>query len=638
MDRSYDRIRASDAQPQPSPRWPTEVHSVPIRSPTAGPSHSCLASRHLAEGDGCQIFLDAPNPKSLLLKYISSGAISASDWRWVAMGPLRGASAILGVLLALSAGGCGAEDVTGEVAGEVTETADIADAQNHVEARFEGFIAPVDVAEEIIGDIGPCLPDCTDDPCSDDDGCGDFCAACEKGFVCVVEDDLAVCKDGCSSICLAVECGKSSGCECGPCDDGNLCTIDTCVLGLCSYLPNELPCDDGDICTIEDACSWGKCAGGTLKECDDGKVCTVDTCLPETGCEYTPDVSLCGNGQGCLTFVCDPIADCVATIVSNGEPCDDGNMCSQNNVCSEGTCQPGEQVDCDDGADCTIDSCDSNIGCVNAAIDGLCEDDDVCDGLLFCVPQIGCGSGPPLDCDDHVGCTADSCDPVLGCLNEVIELFCDDGNLCTGEEYCGLDSGCLPGVAIVCDDGSECTTDVCDPQSGQCDFELVAGGEPCQYDGNACVETAVCVGGTCEPDTYVDCSDGLDCTMDACSPEIGCVSVPEHAFCPHLETDCASGHCDPENGCVQIPKEDGVPCDLGDVCTVNDTCLAGSCNVGEEIDCSDDVPCTWDECTPFVGCENTPDDAECSDGDDCNGLEVCDLADGCLPGVPSDCD
>jgi hypothetical protein len=498
-------------------------------------------------------------------------------------------------------------------------------------------MAPVD-AFEIIEDVPSCLSDCSDDPCSDDDGCGEPCSVCEEGFVCVVEGDLAICKDDCDSICQAVECGLSGGCQCGQCNDENLCTLDLCVLGTCQHLPNEVPCDDGDKCTVEDSCSWGECTGGNLKECDDGKLCTTDGCQPDTGCEHIPDDSLCSNGLGCLTFVCDPIADCVPSIVSNGEPCDDGNMCSLNSVCFEGTCQPGDKVDCDDGADCTIDSCDWDVGCVNIVIDGLCEDDDVCDGLLFCDPQIGCASGPPLDCDDNVGCTSDSCDPVEGCLNEPIELFCDDGNLCNGEEYCSPDVGCLPGIAIACDDGSECTEDVCDPQTGLCDFLMIDEDEPCQYSGDLCVESAICGGGACEPDVYLDCSDGLDCTMDACGPEIGCVSVPEDAFCVHLESECASAICDVESGCLVLPVEDGQPCDNGDICTINDVCFEGLCAAEEGVDCDDGISCTLDECMPFAGCESMPDDAECDDGDDCNGLEFCDFVDGCLPGLPPDCD
>jgi hypothetical protein len=56
------------------------------------------------------------------------------------------------------------------------------------------------------------------------------------------------------------------------CDDGNVCTDDTCVIlpfpgGFCGYLPNTDPCDDGNICTSGDVCNAGTCAGTPIPDC-----------------------------------------------------------------------------------------------------------------------------------------------------------------------------------------------------------------------------------------------------------------------------------------------------------------------------------------------------------------------------------
>jgi hypothetical protein len=61
------------------------------------------------------------------------------------------------------------------------------------------------------------------------------------------------------------------------------------------------------------------------------------------------------------------------------------------------SCQAGTPVDPDDGVACTDDSCDE-VGdvVVNAASD--------------------------LNCDDADACTADSCDALLGCAHDPIEL------------------------------------------------------------------------------------------------------------------------------------------------------------------------------------------------------------------------
>jgi hypothetical protein len=53
----------------------------------------------------------------------------------------------------------------------------------------------------------------------------------------------------------------------------------------------------------------------------------------------------------------------------------------------------------------------------------------------------GCMSGTPLDCDDNVDCTADSCDPFAGCENTPEDSACDDGIDCTVDS-CDPVTGC----------------------------------------------------------------------------------------------------------------------------------------------------------------------------------------------------
>jgi len=80
------------------------------------------------------------------------------------------------------------------------------------------------------------------------------------------------------------------------------------------------------------------------------------------------------------------------------EQCDDGNLCNGMETCSASTgqCVPGSPVNCNDGT--------------------------VCNGTNFCDPATGlCHPGTPLNCNDGQFCTADSCDPVIGCVNEPIE-------------------------------------------------------------------------------------------------------------------------------------------------------------------------------------------------------------------------
>ena len=55
------------------------------------------------------------------------------------------------------------------------------------------------------------------------------------------------------------------------CDDGNVCTDDSCdeVLG-CQNTANVDSCDDGNACTENDVCTGGACTSGPAVDCDDG--------------------------------------------------------------------------------------------------------------------------------------------------------------------------------------------------------------------------------------------------------------------------------------------------------------------------------------------------------------------------------
>jgi alpha-mannosidase len=67
---------------------------------------------------------------------------------------------------------------------------------------------------------------------------------------------------------------------------------------------------------------------------------------------------------------------------------------------------------------------------------------------------------------------------------------------------------------------------------------------------------------------------------------------------------------------------------------------------GTAAECADADPCTTDGCTAAGLCEHTPstscspctEDADCDDANPCNGIETCDLANGCQMGQPLRCD
>ena len=110
--------------------------------------------------------------------------------------------------------------------------------------------------------------------------------------------------------------------------------------------------------------------------------------------------------------------------------------------------------------------------------------DDNCDGSIdeeptasgscasACTVSAQCVAGScqttPVVCNDGNPCTADGCDPLLGCQfpNRPNGFACSDGNVCNGEETC---------QAGVCQSGTPLTCDVCQT----CDSALGCTGAAC---------------------------------------------------------------------------------------------------------------------------------------------------------------
>lgn len=89
-------------------------------------------------------------------------------------------------------------------------------------------------------------------------------------------------------------------CAATDCDDGNMCTVDSCAEPVgCVHLPQPATCEvDGDVCTV-DECAAGACAAtGKVKGCSDGNPCTIDACK-QGACVSVPapDGAVCKGGD-----------------------------------------------------------------------------------------------------------------------------------------------------------------------------------------------------------------------------------------------------------------------------------------------------------------------------------------------------
>jgi hypothetical protein len=270
------------------------------------------------------------------------------------------------------------------------------------------------------------------------------------------------------------------------CDDGNVCTADSCDLATQSCVNDAaandgVACDDGDACTENDLCSGGVCGGGAVN-CDDGNVCTNDACDAGVGCVYT----------------------------NNTSPCDDGNACTDGDACAAGACVSGGPLDCDDGNVCTNDACDSGVGCVYTNNTSPCDDGDACTVGDSCAAG-ACVSGGPLGCDDGNVCTNDACDSGVGCVYTNNTSPCDDGDACTMGDSCAA-GACVSGGPLGCDDGNVCTNDACDSGVG-CVYTNNT--DPCS-DGVSCT-TDVCSGGSCVGTDICPVDEYCDFGLDACA-------------------------------------------------------------------------------------------------------------------------
>jgi hypothetical protein len=69
-----------------------------------------------------------------------------------------------------------------------------------------------------------------------------------------------------------------------------------------------------------------------------------------------------------------------------------------------------DDSECDDGVDCTLDSCNGRLRrCVHAPDDSRCDDGVYCDGTETCSASLGCQQGPVVSCSDEFTCTIDIC-------------------------------------------------------------------------------------------------------------------------------------------------------------------------------------------------------------------------------------
>jgi hypothetical protein len=291
----------------------------------------------------------------------------------------------------------------------------------------------------------------------------------------------------------------------------------------------------------------------------------------------------CENGNECTEDTCDPVdGACVHTNVTDGTSCDFGGL---PRVCASGVCEDAmlcAGVDCDDQNPCTDQSCDP--------MDGQCGYTNLTDGATC---DFGGFPG---------ACRAGQCDDcfIIQCAGRV--TACGD---CSDNDDDGL----------IDNDDPECLGP-CDNYEGE---ELLSGvgGE---------------TGEQCKADCYFDFGNGAgndDChwsrSCDPLQPKVQCTydeGLLGSKDCPDTQSQLCEDVCVPLTpngcdcfGCCELPAESGNYVYIGSEDDVGSTC-----SLGDEED--------PEKCHPCIPVE------DCFDG--CGHCELClgktELPEDCFPG------
>ncbi len=601
-------------------------------------------------------------------------------------------SVVLAAWMALTACSGGQTTVTQDVAPD-TGTADVApeyvDNRNVPEERGLDIIAPE--IQEVAQELPPeCVGGCFLSPCESGEDCDSgWCVdhlgnqvctigcvdECPQGWECrqVGQDgpDVTfICVSKFTHLCrpcvTAADCKSPTGVE-DVCIDfgfeGHFCG------GACKVPPD---CPEGYACeevpTVGGGDSWQCVPSEGLCECSEksaklglATVCSVQndigTCEGERVCS-ADGLSECSAPLP-AEDLCDGLDnDCDGSI--DEDTCDDGNECTQDSCLGEAGCehQPQDGLECKDGNICTVaDHCVAGE-CVGSPV--ICDDSNPCTDDL-CNPEGGCAYVPNhLPCDDLEPCTVGDVCSEGDCVGTQVPCDCavdkdcaalEDGNLCNGSLFC--DQAEIPykcrvdeASVVSCPPSTDiCLASVCDPVTGKCSLVPDHEGAACN-DGDACTIGDVCNQGKCAPGVPLACADNNPCTDDSCSPAAGCQFVPNAKPCDDLDVctlgdtctggqctpgiqelacddqnPCTDDSCEPLQGCVHAANV--LPCDDGNLCTQGDLCGAGSCGAGPLLVCNDANPCTDDLCIPDLGCVYTQNQAPCSDGTACTIGDVC---------------
>jgi len=383
--------------------------------------------------------------------------------------------------------------------------------------------SPVDCSSHDIDPIGECFYNPDGNPSTWDYFLGfiSFCNETTDSCTSTEPDITHTCDmDVCQAECIAPEnCSE----KCTQISH-KLYTVVECIDCACDYSKYQ--------------CVVGKCGA----ECDEDTdcPCPADYCNGTTLIDY-PDYGYCGTAgaEGCLCQVDNETqGQCLPNKIPDHPKCciPDSEVCDGvDNDCDGDIDEGGDEL-CDDGIDCTIDTCEGLSGCNFTPDNSYCDDGLYCNGQETCNPWHGCWAGAPVDCSGHDIDPIETCfwdpdsNPLTWDFFPGFESYCDEGEDICVDGVINLTHTCsMDRCQAECEDRLDCNASITDDM---CYFASACESCECVYDEEWCpepgtVEQGICYYGTGE-------CDGDGCQLDQC--ELNGLGL---------------GYCDPELGCIE---------------------------------------------------------------------------------------
>jgi hypothetical protein len=461
--------------------------------------------------------------------------------------------------------------------------------------------------------------DCTKDSCDQKTG------ICIHENKCGPECKTPVnCVQWASEQKLSEQC-QEAYCNNGYCDKRDLADVTKCPLDCVKVCPPAKDCQ-----TVECAYDKNKKANCVYKQVKDCQVCKADT-----DCDALTKAS----GDKCSKFVCEN-NKCAKKPVANPECLKCPPTCSTSNLCEVAALVKTETsctckitpIKCDDGKDCTIDSCDGKTGqCRNVfkysdKCTTPCTVDAQC--IKYAIDNKLSDKCQVAACDTKLGTCVVRDDTKTNCKK--CQLDCKPSSNCESA-YCDWD-----GVKYVCkreakscDDQKKCTKDSCDAKTGQCKHDYICNTEICTKDldcaawGAANGLKAKCLKPVCNTkDATCEAVDDPECKK-VCNKNSDCPPSKYGSVCDTTTNTCVTNECQYDVDCLGKALKPGdwsyckprpytgqLVCECpygngGKSCT---GCVSSK-------DCDDKDPCTKDVCLKEYGyCRNIK---KCDDNNEC---------------------